>query len=81
MLRPTGTCIATGRSIVISSQNNERVNNDMKLSTIWPGNPHPLGTHWDGQGVNFAMFSEHAEKVELRLFDDKGSQQRGEQKA
>jgi len=31
--------------------------------------PHPLGAHWDGRGTHFAVFSEHAEKVELCLFD------------
>lgn len=35
---------------------------------IWPGSPTPLGATWDGQGVNFALFSEHATKVELCLF-------------
>ncbi|UCE85369.1 MAG: glycogen debranching protein GlgX [Deltaproteobacteria bacterium] len=36
---------------------------------IWPGSPQPLGATWDGEGVNFALFSEHAEAVELCLFD------------
>ena len=35
----------------------------------YPGSPYPLGATWDGSGVNFALFSEHAEKVELCLFD------------
>jgi isoamylase len=39
---------------------------------IWPGDPYPLGATWDGEGVNFAVFSEHAEKVELCLFDASG---------
>ncbi|MFZ0226038.1 MAG: hypothetical protein WAL41_03625, partial [Mycobacterium sp.] len=39
---------------------------------IWPGKPYPLGATWDGEGVNFAIFSEHAEKVELCLFDPSG---------
>ena len=33
------------------------------------GQPYPLGATWDGSGVNFALFSEHAEAVELCLFD------------
>src|SRR6202790_345680 len=33
------------------------------------GEPAPLGATWDGKGVNFALFSAHAEKVELCLFD------------
>jgi isoamylase len=36
----------------------------------WPGAPYPLGASWDGEGVNFALFSEHAEHVSLLLFDD-----------
>ncbi len=39
---------------------------------VWPGKPYPLGANWDGEGVNFALFSEHAEKVELCLFDQTG---------
>jgi len=34
-----------------------------------PGRPYPLGATWDGAGVNFALFSEHASAVELCLFD------------
>ncbi len=36
------------------------------------GQPFPLGATWDGLGVNFALFSAHATKVELCLFDDDG---------
>lgn len=36
---------------------------------VWPGRPYPLGATWDGSGVNFALFSENATKVELCLFD------------
>jgi isoamylase len=36
---------------------------------VWPGNPYPLGATWTGVGVNFALFSAHATKVELCLFD------------
>jgi isoamylase len=39
---------------------------------IWPGRPYPLGATFDGVGVNFAIFSEFATKVELCLFDDRG---------
>lgn len=37
--------------------------------TSYPGYPFPLGANWDGQGVNFAVFSENATAVELCLFD------------
>ena len=36
---------------------------------VWPGQPYPLGATWDGEGVNFALFSEDATGVELCLFD------------
>jgi glycogen operon protein len=36
---------------------------------VWPGSSYPLGATWDGKGVNFALFSEHATRVELCLFD------------
>ncbi|HET6673758.1 MAG TPA: glycogen debranching protein GlgX [Nitrospiraceae bacterium] len=36
---------------------------------IRPGRPYPLGATWDGEGVNFALFSENATAVELCLFD------------
>ena len=36
---------------------------------IWPGEPHPLGATWDGEGVNFALFSENATGVQLLLFE------------
>ena len=37
---------------------------------VWPGAPLPLGATWDGEGVNFAIFSEHAEGVQLLLFEE-----------
>jgi isoamylase len=36
----------------------------------WPGRPFPLGATWDGGGTNFAIFSDHAERVQLCLYDD-----------
>lgn len=36
---------------------------------VWPGQPYPLGATWDGAGVNFTLFSQHATAVELCLFD------------
>jgi glycogen operon protein len=39
------------------------------------GHPFPLGATWDGVGVNFALFSAHATKVELCLFDIDGERQ------
>jgi isoamylase len=42
----------------------------------WPGTAHPLGATYDGVGTNFAMYSEAAERVELCLFDDEGTESR-----
>ena len=39
---------------------------------VEPGLPYPLGATWDGKGVNFALFSVNAEKVELCVFDPRG---------
>jgi isoamylase len=44
---------------------------ELRVDT-WPGHSYPLGAHWDGRGTNFAVFSEHAEGVELCLFDREG---------
>ncbi|GBD22425.1 Glycogen operon protein GlgX [bacterium HR29] len=41
----------------------------MKRFATQPGAPYPLGATWDGSGVNFALFSENAEHVELCIFD------------
>ena len=35
---------------------------------VWPGVPYPLGATWDGEGVNFALFSQNATRVDLCLF-------------
>ncbi|MBS1227242.1 MAG: glycogen debranching protein GlgX [Proteobacteria bacterium] len=48
---------------------------NLPLSAVWPGTPFPRGANWDGEGVNFALFSEHAERVELCLFDAKGKKE------
>jgi isoamylase len=43
---------------------------------IWPGRPSPLGATFDGVGVNFSVFSEAAERVELCCFDANGVETR-----
>lgn len=45
---------------------------------VWPGSAYPLGATFDGNGTNFALFSEGAEKVELCLFDESGEETRVE---
>ena len=37
---------------------------------VYPGRPYPLGSMWDGEGVNFAIYADHATAIELCLFDD-----------
>ena len=49
---------------------------DNPISAVWRGAPYPRGAVWDGAGVNFALFSEHAEKVELCLFNESGRRER-----
>ncbi|MGY1693830.1 glycogen debranching protein GlgX [Geodermatophilus sp. SYSU D00814] len=46
------------------------------MNQVWPGTAYPLGATFDGTGTNFAIFSEVAEKVELCLFDDDGTETR-----
>src|SRR3712207_2485284 len=48
------------------------MNHPHRLTALWPGRPHPRGATWDGEGVNFALFAENAERVELCLFDPSG---------
>jgi isoamylase len=50
----------------------ERARNQTAITEVWPGRAYPRGATWDGEGVNFAIFSEHGEKVELCLFDASG---------
>ena len=42
------------------------------ITEVWPGRAYPRGATWDGEGVNFALFSEHAQQVELCVFDAAG---------
>lgn len=46
------------------------------MTTLSPGKPAPLGASYDGKGVNFTLFSAHAERVELCLFDEQGNERR-----
>ena len=40
-----------------------------------PGSPYPLGATWDGLGTNFAVYSAHAERIDLCLFDPSGKRE------
>jgi len=54
----------------------EKTAEPTRITAIWPGRAYPRGATWDGEGVNFALFSENAEKVELCIFDDAGRRER-----
>ena len=43
---------------------------EIALTTVCPGTAMPLGAAWDGTGVNFALRTEGATRIELCLFDD-----------
>lgn len=47
----------------------------LTTADLQTGRPWPLGASWDGQGINFAVFSAHAHTLELCLFDDSGTQE------
>src|ERR1700759_4418686 len=52
-----------------------RTGTPMSIRRVRPGRPYPLGATWDGRGVNFAIYSENATRVELCLFDSPESTQ------
>jgi glycogen operon protein len=47
---------------------------ELQLSRVREGLPYPRGATWDGNGVNFALFSANATKVEVCLFDSRGKE-------
>jgi isoamylase len=58
---------ATRRSRITTTDPDPRL-----ITAVWPGQPYPRGASWDGEGVNFSLFSANGEKVELCLFDASG---------
>ena len=44
-------------------------------ASLQVGRPAPFGAHWDGAGVNFAVFSAHAQRMELCVFDGTGERE------
>src|SRR5258706_487490 len=63
-------CEAQGFEWIESNARDESL-----LTFLRRGRAYPLGATWDGAGVNFALFSSHATKVELCLFDASGSRE------
>jgi glycogen operon protein len=55
--------------IVKETTKKPHVQKEPEKIPVWPGKPYPLGATWDGEGVNFAIFSENATGVELCLFN------------
>jgi isoamylase len=56
----------------------ERRNSAAPPFAVWPGDAYPLGATYRGEGTNFSLFSEAAERVELCLFDDDGRETRAD---
>jgi isoamylase len=46
----------------------------MEEIVVYPGRPYPLGSTWDGEGINFAIYADHATDVELCLFKGENDQ-------
>ena len=70
---PAGDAVRQGhRSHAGTNVIGPRTDPMQPLPAIWLGRPYPLGATWDGEGVNFALFSEHAESAELCIFDPTG---------
>src|SRR5699024_4230824 len=53
-----------------------RCDENLASMHLWPGRPYPLGATFDGSGTNFALFSSVAERVELCLLDEDGTEKR-----
>ena len=68
LLRPKATNIRNCVSSLPRSAN--PLSDCERAMRVWPGRPYPLGATWNGSGVNFAIFSEHATKIELCLFNE-----------
>ncbi len=48
---------------------------EARMAAMREGLPHPRGASWDGEGTNFAIFSAHATKVEVCIFDEDGEKE------
>lgn len=67
---PTPGIVAGGRESLVRSSADA-----LHQSRVREGLPYPLGASWDGLGVNFALFSAHATKVELCIFSEDGQEE------
>src|SRR4051812_7758408 len=67
---------ARGRGPLLSAPAEGHRRRNTRMTQVWPGSAYPLGATYDGTGTNFSIFSEVAEKVELCLFDEDGTETR-----
>jgi isoamylase len=61
---------------MMNAKNGEPLAGAAEEASVWPGDTYPLGASYDGAGTNFALFTEAADRVELCLFDDDGTESR-----
>ena len=61
--------IGEGKRLSSVRTQEQRTGTPLHVRRLCPGRPYPLGATWDGRGVNFAIYSENAGRVELCLFD------------
>jgi glycogen operon protein len=69
---PEDSARASRAASVVAGRRAAKRNVALPITAVWPGRSYPRGANWDGEGVNFALFSEHAEQVELCVFDGAG---------
>ncbi len=68
----TGRAFPCAASSPLRSEMDPQTTDNLPITEVWPGQPYPRGATWDGEGVNFSLFSARADKVELCLFDTTG---------
>src|SRR5512145_1904112 len=69
---PEDSARASRAASVVAGRRAAKRNVALPITAVWPGRSYPRGANWDGEGVNFALFSEHGEQVELCVFDSAG---------
>src|SRR6185295_20353407 len=66
----------TSTALPVAPEQPRRAASARMTYDVWPGQPFPLGATYDGQGVNFSIFSETAAGIELCLFDGENRETR-----
>lgn len=75
---PARPLIGLGRRLRRARSRSQNSETPAGVRRVWPGKPYPLGATWDGRGVNFALYAEHATQVELCLFDSAAADREAE---